>query len=433
MVSEKNKISSGVNRLDHLLGGLRIGDNVVWYDNAGSLAPVFCLNFIKASQTEMKPIIYLSFDRSIKNLLEQLGPLADYTSLTILDCFTYGKGKGAELFLKFYEENASDRSCQIIRVDEPRNADHVAGAFYGLHKTMEGSVRFVFDSVTGMQELWGGEDQILKFYSHSCPRLYELNTVAYWIVEKEAHSQRLKANINKIAQVAIDLSLKRGKTSLTIVKAEKRDLGILNKPYKYWCKNLSITFDSEKRTTSQLDLGVRVKELRQKGGLSQTGLAGLVGVTPSTISQIESNQIFPSLPALLKIAEVLSVEVTSFFQGESAGTDRVVFPFSEGVDVQFPHLPKGSISGKLLTALDSHKKCELYVIEITPEQSLPSHFFIHKGEEIGYVLSGKLQLKLQEATSTVCAGDAVYLTTKTPCQWKNPEKSPAKLMWIKVN
>lgn len=432
MSSEELWISSGINQLDTLLGGLRIGDNVVWYDNAGSLAPVFYLNFIKASQTENKSIIYLNFDRSIKNLLEQLGPLADYKMMTILDCFTFGKGEGAEVFLKFYEENGLNNDCQVIRIDEPRNADHVTGAFYGLHKTMEGDVRFVFDSLTGMQELWGGEDQILRFYSHSCPRLYELNTVAYWVVEKEAHSQRLRAHINKIAQVAIDLSLKRGKTSLTLVKAENRNLETLNEPFNYWTKDLTVTFDSKKRLFGRIDLGIRLKDLRKKRGLSQTDLAKLVGVTPSTISQIESNQIYPSLPGLLKIAETLSVEITSFFHEPKGITKQVVFSASEGVDLQFTHLPKESIKGKLVTPVDFNLKAEPYLIEIPPEKNLSAHFFIHKGEEMGYLLSGKLQLQLERAAYTVQAGDVVSLTSEMPLCWKNPGPEPARLLWIKV-
>jgi transcriptional regulator with XRE-family HTH domain/KaiC/GvpD/RAD55 family RecA-like ATPase len=432
MKAEKLRVESGVSVLDDLLGGLRIGDNVVWYDDVGSLAPVFCLNFIKASQADKKPIIYISFDRSIKNLLEQLGSLADYRQLTILDCFTYGKGEGAEVFLKFYEENPFHTACKIVRIDEPGNADHVTGAFYGLHKTMEGDVRFVFDSLTGMQQLWGSEDHILKFYSHSCPRLYELNTVAYWIVEKEAHSQRLKAHINKVAQVAIDLSLKRGKTSLTVVKAENRNLEALNKPYPYWSKNLNITFDSERRTTSRIDLGSRLKELRLKRSLSQTELAKLVGVTPSTISQVESNQIYPSLPALIKMAETLSVDVASFFQREETAIRRSVFTTSEAVDVQFPDLPKESINGKRITPVDLDLKAEPYVIEILPEKNLSSHFFIHKGEEVGYLLSGELQLKLGNAVYAVKAGDVVYLTSEMPSLWKNPGPSTAKLLWIKI-
>ena len=40
MVSEKLNVSSGVSQLDRLLGGLCIGDNVIWYDDAEVL-PLF--------------------------------------------------------------------------------------------------------------------------------------------------------------------------------------------------------------------------------------------------------------------------------------------------------------------------------------------------------------------------------------------------------
>ena len=73
---EKMPVSSGVERLDDLLGNILIGDNVLWYDDAGSLATIFCLNFMKVSQRENKPLVYVSFDRSPKNLLDKLGSLA---------------------------------------------------------------------------------------------------------------------------------------------------------------------------------------------------------------------------------------------------------------------------------------------------------------------------------------------------------------------
>jgi transcriptional regulator with XRE-family HTH domain/KaiC/GvpD/RAD55 family RecA-like ATPase len=425
-------VASGVSQLDRLLGGLYIGDNVVWYDDAGSLASVFCLNFIQTSLAQNKPFIYVSFDRSPRNLLEKLAPLGEYPSLNVLDCFTCGKGAGSEVFLKFYEGRESTRPCPIIKVDEPRNVDAVMDAFYGLHGTMEGDVRFVFESLTGMQELWGGEGDLLKFYTHSCPRLYELNTVAYWIIEKRAHSQRLRAQINQIAQVAIDLSVRRGTTSLTIVKAENRDLDSLNKPQNYWSKDLNVSFDSERRTTGRINLGTRLRELRSKRGLSQTELAKLVGVTPSTVSQVESNSIYPSLPALLKMAEVLSVEVNAFFQDTAHVKDRVTFPSGEATEIKFHDLPEGSVSARLLTPVDFDPKVEPYLIEIPPDKNLPSHFFIHKGEEMGYLLSGKLQLKFQKAVHTVKEGDVIYLTSEMPTQWRNPGPEVARLLWIKV-
>jgi transcriptional regulator with XRE-family HTH domain/KaiC/GvpD/RAD55 family RecA-like ATPase len=429
---EGQRVASGVSQLDRLLGGLYIGDNVVWHDDAGSLASVFCLNFIQISQSQNRPVIYVSFDRSPKNLLDKLGPLSENPLLTILDCFTNGKGAGSPIFLKVYEEAKSEWPCTILLVEDPRDMNHFMDTLYGVHAPMEGDVRFVFESITGMQELWGGEEHIINFYSHSCPRLYELNTVAYWILEKSAHSSRLKAQINQIAQVAIDLAIKRGTTSLTILKAEKRSLDNLHRPQSYWTKDLTVTFDAERRTSGRVDLGLRLKELRSKRGLSQTELAKLVGVTPSTISQVESNLIYPSLPALLKMAEVLSVEISSFFQDKTEQKKRFIFTSAEAVDVKFPDLPEGAVFAKLLSPLDFEAKAEPYLIEIPPKEKLPSHFFVHKGEEIGYLLSGRLQVKLEKAAYSLRSGDVIYLTSEMPTQWKNPGPGVAKLLWMKV-
>lgn len=431
-MAERLRVSSGVSQLDRILGGLFIGDNVVWHDDSGSLASVFCLNFIQASQSQHKPIIYTTFDRSPRNLLEKLGPLADDPSLTIVDCFTCGKGARSPVFMKFYEDPDVHWPCNIVKVDEPKNMNQFMDVLYGVQGSMKGDVRLVFESVTGMQEVWGGEDLLANFYSHSCPRLYELNTIAYWIMERRAHSPRLRAQISQVAQVVISLEIKRGTTSLTVIKAEKRDLENLHKPHNYWVKDLTITFDEEKRTARGVDLGLRLKELRAKRGLSQTELAKLVGVTPSTISQVESNLIYPSLPALLKMAEVLAIDVSSFFQETSEVKKRLVFPCTEAVEVRFSELPEGSVLAKLLTPLDFELKAEPYLIEIPPNKNISSHFFIHKGEEIGYLLSGKLNVKLEKAAYTLRPGDVVYLTSEMPTEWKNPGPSAAKLLWIKI-
>jgi len=74
---KNKKVSSGINGLDWILNDLFIGDNVVWYDDAGSLASEFCMKFIHESQQQNKAIVYVSFDRSPKNLIEMVrnGPI----------------------------------------------------------------------------------------------------------------------------------------------------------------------------------------------------------------------------------------------------------------------------------------------------------------------------------------------------------------------
>jgi len=432
MNAQRMRISTGVGELDPLLGGLLIGDNVVWYDDAGSLAAVFSLNFIQASESQGKPFIYVSFDRSPRNLLEKLGPLADSPHLAILDCFTYGKGKGADVFEKFYAEHAPP-GCRLVPVSKPDDPEAVMDAFHRIRAEADGEVRFVFESLTGMQELWAGEEQISRFYSHTCPRLYELNTIGYWIMERQAHSKRLKASINQIAQVAIELSLKRGKTSLSVLKAENREIEALNTPHFYWAKGLNVTFSpQEAGPARQADIGGRIRSLRGKRGLSQTELARLVGVTPSNISQVESNQIYPSLTALMKMAEILSVEISSFFRESGGEARQCVFQSAAATEVQLSDMPKDSIYARQLTPLDHESRAEAYQIEIPPGKTLPSHFFVHKGEEFGYLLSGKLQLKFGGATSTIRAGDVISLTAEMPSQWKNPGAATARLLWLKL-
>jgi transcriptional regulator with XRE-family HTH domain/archaellum biogenesis ATPase FlaH len=432
-MGKKVQISTGVQQLDDLLEGLFIGDNVVWHDDAGSLASNFCLNFMRRSQEQEKPVIYVSFDRSPRNLIEKLGDLAHYPLLTILDCFTFGKGAGSAVFLKYYKEIEANPPCRIVTVENPRQREQVMENLYSVHAPMQGDVHLVFESLTGMADLWEREEQVLQFYSHSCPRLYELNTVAYWILEKKAHTQRFKAQINQIAQVALELSIKRGNTSLTILKAENRDLETFQKPHHYWIKEKEITFVPEKRMSGGIDLGRRIRELRLKKGLSQTELAHLVGVTPSTISQIESNIIFPSLPGLLKMAEILSVEISSFFQGQKGNKRRVVFPAEEAVEVRGDNLPEGRMIARLLIPVDLETRIEPYLIEIPPGQTLSSHFFIHKGEEMGYLLGGELQVKLDNNDIyPFRVGDIICLQAEIPQEWKNTGSDSARLLWFKV-
>ena len=264
---KKKRVSSGIPQLDSLLGGLYIGDNVLWYEDAGSFSAAFCVNFIRESLALKKPTIYVSFDRSPKNVVSFLGPLAESQNFTILDCFTNGKGDRSEVFNKFYEKDGAQWPYQVIRVNDPTNPAQVGEAIYGLHGNLSGDIRFIMDSLTGMQDLWGGEEQVTKFYARTCPRLYELDTIAYWIVEKSAHSSRLKANINKIAQVAIDLSVKNGKPALKILKAEKRNSKFLNDPQSFSCEEAEIAFDLPQTLPGRFDLGGTIKAMRKKQGL----------------------------------------------------------------------------------------------------------------------------------------------------------------------
>lgn len=275
----------GFPQLDQILGGLFIGDNVIWYDHAGSLAPVFCLNLIETADRRSQPVIYAGFDRSPKNLMEKLGRLSASPTLTVLDGFTHGKGAGADVFLQYYQSRSPAERARLICLNQPRRPKQFLDALYEAVHAAGGDVRLIFESLTGMQELWGGEEHVIRFYFRAYPRLWELNTIAYWLIEKAAHTPRLKSSISQIAQVVVDLSVKRGKTFMTIAKAERQATASLNKPLAFLTRETDVRFESQDRTSGPYDLGDRLKALRLQKGFSQTELARRVGVTPSTISQ----------------------------------------------------------------------------------------------------------------------------------------------------
>ncbi len=429
---KKKRVSSGIAELDRLLGDLFIGDNVLWYEDAGSFSAVFCLHFIRESLARKKPLIYVTFDRSPKNVVSFLGTLAESQNLTILDCFTNGKGDRSEVFNKFYEKDGALWPYQVIKVNDPTNPAFVGEAIYGLHSNLSGDVHFILDSLTGMQALWGGEEQVLQFYAKTCPRLYELETIAYWLIEKGAHSNRLKANINKIAQVAIDLSVRRGKSTLKILKAEKRNSKFLNEQHEYLCEEADIVFEGQRQVKGKFDLGAKIKSIRLMRGLSQKHLADLTGVTPSTISQVEKNLIYPSLPALFRIAESLAIEIGAFFKDFGLDKNLFVYPAEQRSTAVLDNFAKEDAEALWLLPPDLETRVEAVIIKIKPGKKLTGHFFAHKGEELGYLLTGRLEMIIDNHIYQVNPGDTLFLAKDTPGQWRNTSEAVAELLWFKV-
>lgn len=430
--NRKKRVSSGIPELDTFLGDLYIGDNVLWYEDTDSFAAAFCLNFIRETLNSKKPLIYVSFDRSPKNVVSLLGTLAQSRNVTILDCFTNGKGNGSDVFERFYEKDGALWPYQVIKVNEPVNPSHVGEAMYGVHDNLAGDVHFILDSLTGMQSLWGGEESVLDFYVKTCPHLYELDTIAYWLIEKNAHSKRLKANINKIAQVAIDLSIRRGKSSLKILKAEKRNSQYLNEHHAFLCEKSDIIFENGGGVGGKIDLGAKIKSMRLLRGISQKDLARLTGVTPSTISQVEKNSIYPSLPALFRIAESLSVEVATFFRDHGLRQDKYVFSKESMSLVTLEKISQSHARAQLLLPPDIDAPCAAMIVEIEPGAKVSRHFFSYKGEELGYLLEGRLEMNIDNQSFSVNPGDTIYLENKIPGGWRNTSETPAKLLWVKL-
>ena len=60
-------------------------------------------------------------------------------------------------------------------------------------------------------------------------------------------------------------------------------------------------------------LGLKIKELRKRKGFTQEQLAELINMEQNSISVIESGRNFPTLGTLEKIAQILDVNLSDFF------------------------------------------------------------------------------------------------------------------------
>lgn len=62
------------------------------------------------------------------------------------------------------------------------------------------------------------------------------------------------------------------------------------------------------------DFGLRIKEFRNKKGITQYQLAELVGIDPKHMSHIETGRSFPKADLIEKFADTLDIDYTELFK-----------------------------------------------------------------------------------------------------------------------
>ncbi|MEN5133247.1 helix-turn-helix transcriptional regulator [Elizabethkingia anophelis] len=88
---------------------------------------------------------------------------------------------------------------------------------------------------------------------------------------------------------------------------------------------------------------LRLKELLSEKGIQNKDLADKIGVTPTTISNITQGNNFPKPETLLKIAEVLDVDIRDLFVSTKETDLETLFVQREDGLVPVGKIKKGSI------------------------------------------------------------------------------------------
>ncbi len=426
---ENTECSTGIEYLDSLLSGLLIGDNVVWETDAGAYVELFLEKFERHSLDAGHNLIYVSFNRSPTTMSERLSALPNPRNITLLDCFTSGKGGDDPTFTKFYESKSRRSGINAIRVDNPMNISEFTEILNDLEEKKGEGTRYIFDSMTGMQALWGGETKAYGFFTYACPRLYDLNTVAYWILEKEAHTSSFKANVSHVTQVVLEVSHTSGQLLVRVTKAENRHSSSMFKPHKFEVLDDEIVFH-EAAHKEALNLGGRVKALRLKRGLTQNQLAEKLNVTASYISQLERNIVTPSVDSLLMLMEELRVDPGHFLSLDKAITRRFVQPKGQRQQITLPGVGDDLVKCQSLFDTNGDRRMQPLLVTIEPGSKIPSHLFSHKGDEFILILSGEMEMDIDGETYVLREGDSIYLDSSIPDSWRNTGGKPTQAVWV---
>jgi transcriptional regulator with XRE-family HTH domain len=155
-------------------------------------------------------------------------------------------------------------------------------------------------------------------------------------------------------------------------------------------------------------LGSRIRMLRQQRGLTLAGLAAIVGVSRSFLSQVENGFCNPSLETLRRLASALGVPMFSLL--DEPRPNRVVVRRGERKRIRAPH---ARVEYELLSP-DLQRNIEMLSLELDPGEATSASPCGHGGEECAIVIRGLARVELGDEYFDLEQGDTIYFDAQIP-------------------
>jgi transcriptional regulator with XRE-family HTH domain len=162
---------------------------------------------------------------------------------------------------------------------------------------------------------------------------------------------------------------------------------------------------------TEVRLGLRLRAARERQGLSLREVARRTGLSPSFVSQVERDQVTPSIASLKQLATALGERVGVLLADpapEGLVLRRSDRPAWELARVHYEQLAPGD--GRLM---------QPQLLRFAPGGDLGEHPVVHDGEEFGLVLSGRVECFVGEQSFVLEEGDSVYFDARLPHRTRN--------------
>ncbi|HEY7380419.1 MAG TPA: XRE family transcriptional regulator [Gaiella sp.] len=188
-------------------------------------------------------------------------------------------------------------------------------------------------------------------------------------------------------------------------------------------------------------LGARIRSERELAGLSVRELARRVEVSHSLISQIERGHVTPSVPTLWSITRALSLSVADLFSDAELRRASAT-PSGDGRSAPGPLQPhetravlglEGGVRWERLTSTYDDEVDFIHVVYPVGSASCAEDGLSrHSGKEYGYVISGRLGVKLGFETFELGPDDSISFDAMVPHRLWTVGDEPVRAIWTVV-
>jgi len=188
------------------------------------------------------------------------------------------------------------------------------------------------------------------------------------------------------------------------------------------------------------ELGTRLRENREKRGLSIRGLARYLDMSPAMISQIELGHGMPSVATLYAVANQLKIGIDDLFrdahehaQKPDAPPAHQDSPVQSVKTRKIIRLSKGIRWERLTPKPDPEIEFYWVVYDVGAESCPKDSLIRHGGIEYGCIIRGRLGLKIGFEEYLLGPGDSISFDPQVPHRQWTVGKQPAEAIWVVNN
>jgi len=172
-----------------------------------------------------------------------------------------------------------------------------------------------------------------------------------------------------------------------------------------------------------LDIGGRLRTVRETRGLTQRDLAGRAGLTNGAISLIEQNKSSPSVSSLKRLLDAIPMTMSEFFsEVEETGAPKFFYTPDEFVELSPQDLGLGDGAARVsLRQLGDASRHSLQVLYETypPGADTGPDLLSHDGEEAGVVIAGIVEVTVADQVRVLNQGDGYLFSSRLPHRFRN--------------